>query len=188
MNKKSKMENKKKETVFTSGQASGFTQVGLQSLRNYVNEFPEFFSPGVKQHKQGRRWTPGDIEMVQAIRCLKHERAGTKKIRDLIAGGWRLQDNQAWTKELISKLIESVLARELMGKELESQVASLERIIERSKRDDEEFKKLWIAVMDMQEEWKLTQKAIGVRTPIVKAMRFKKRYHGKLPDLYPERD
>lgn len=48
--------------------------------------------------------------MVQAIRCLFHERTGAAKIREMLAAGWRLQDNPAFTREMQSRLIEATLA------------------------------------------------------------------------------
>jgi len=178
-----KSENKKPRTEFTTGQTSGFSRIGFKTLYNYVRTFPEFFSPTVRQHTPGRRWTQADLEMVQAIRCLYHERTGTEKIRELIAGGWRLEDNHPWTKELISRLIESILAVSTDAKESAQEVITLKRLLEERKRDNREFQELWIKVRDLEHEWEVMQKAWRLRTVITKAVR--KKYHGELPDLYP---
>lgn len=110
MPKNVKCQKKWRKSNLTTGQISGLTLVGHGSLYRYVREFPDFFSPTAKQHKRGRRWTQEDLEMVQAIRCLFHERTGAAKIREMLAAGWRLQDNPAFTREMQSRLIEATLA------------------------------------------------------------------------------
>jgi DNA-binding transcriptional MerR regulator len=183
MDLKAKSEKKKPKRELTTGQASGLTRIGRKTLYNYVRTYPEFFSSTVRQHSPGRRWTQEDLEMVQAIRCLHHERAGTEKIRELIAGGWRLQDDPSGSRELTARLIESILGAYADLKESSNQVVILKNIIEQQRRENEEFQELWIRVRDLEHEWEVMQKAWRLRTVITKAV--KKKYHGEPPELYP---
>lgn len=172
----------------TTGQVSGLLRLGYDTIYHYLREFPEYFSSTARQGIRGRRWKADDIEMLQAIRCLKQERTGAPRIRELLSSGWRLENEQAWTKELMSRLVESILDLINDLKKSVSNTKALEQTLEGYSRDNKTFKELWILVMDLQEEWKVTQKAIGARTAVVKALKFKKKYHGKLPELYPPRD
>lgn len=167
----------------TTGQISGITRVGFRTLKKYVSNFPEFFGPTVRQHKTGRRWNQEDLEMVQAIRCLYHERTGTEKIRELIAGGWRLQNEQAWTRELMGRLIEKILEVYEDLKNSTREVVALKTLLEERQRDNKAFQELWIRQGDLEHEWEVMQKAWRLRTVITKAV--KKKYHGQLPELYP---
>ena len=98
------------EIKLTTGQISGITMVGFMSLYRYVRDFPEFFNPSARQHKRGRRWTVADLEMVQGIRYLYHERKGKDKIRQMLKDGWRPAANSAYTLETLARLIEATLA------------------------------------------------------------------------------
>ena len=118
MVKKAKIQKKWRKSNLTTGQISGLTMVGHGSLYRYVKEFADFFSPTAKQHERGRRWTQEDLDVVFAIRGLYHERAGSAKIREMLAGGWRLQDNPAFTREMQSRLIESAIATAAEAQEI----------------------------------------------------------------------
>jgi hypothetical protein len=177
------IKSEKSKRLLTTGQISGITRVGFRTLQIYVSTFPEFFGPGVAKRTRGRRWTQEDLELVQAIRCLYHERAGTRKIRELIAGGWRLENDQAWTRELMGRLIEKILEVYEDLKNSTQEVITLKRILEERQRDNKAFQELWIRQGDLEHEWEVMQKAWRLRTVITKAV--KKKYHGQLPELYP---
>jgi len=98
------------EIILTTGQISGLTMVGYMSLYRYVRDFPEFFSPPARQHKRGRRWTVADLELVQGIRYLYHERKGKNNIRQMLKDGWRPEANSAYHFETLTRLIEATLA------------------------------------------------------------------------------
>jgi len=183
MAKKAKSEIKGERTDLTTGQVSNFTRVSYQSLYVYVRNFPEFFSPSANQHTPGRRWKLEDLEMVQAIRSLYHERAGTENIRALLAGGWKLQNVQIWTKEFMALMMEQTLTAQEDLKASAQEVITLKRLLEERKRNNEEVQKMWIRLGDVEHELEMTQKAWRLRTVITKAI--KKKYHGKLPELYP---
>jgi len=114
----------------TTGQISGLTLLSLASLHRYVKEFPEFFSSTAKQHKRGRRWTQSDLEMVVAIRNLYHEHAGSEKIRAKLAGGWRAQDDLAYKRELLSRLVEAAMTSAADSKKI---VAEAQKLIKDNK-------------------------------------------------------
>ena len=103
-----KLENKGHVAHLSTGQVIGITRVGYSSLYNYVREFGEFFSPGVNQHKRGRKWSPDDLGIVESIRCLRHERKGTDQIREMLTSGWRVENNKAWSKEERARLVEVI--------------------------------------------------------------------------------
>jgi hypothetical protein len=66
------------------------------------------------------------------------------------------------------------------------ETVSLKRLLQERSRDDEEIKKMWIRLSDLEHEWEVMQKAWRLRTIITKAV--KKKYHGKLPELYILKD
>ena len=173
---------KHRSTDLTTGQISAIIRIGFQSLYVYVRTFPEFFSESARKHTQGRKWTIEDLEMVQSIRCLYHERTGTEKIRELLASGWRLQNVQIWTKELISLLLDQTLVSQEEARLATREVITLKQILQERKRNNKEFQEMWIQLRDLQHEWVVMQKAWRLRTVITKAV--KKKYHGKLPELY----
>ena len=188
MTKKSRTELIAKKSNMTTNQVANFTRVSCHTLYVYVRTFPEFFSPSARKPTSGRRWTLEDLEMIQAIRSLYQERAGSEKIRELLAGGWKLQNVQIWTKQFMALMMEQNLITQEELKEATKETVELKRMIEARQRDEQEFQALWIRVRDLEAEWKVYQKAMGIRTPIVKALKIKKKYHGKLPELYPPRD
>jgi hypothetical protein len=163
----SNFENKGQKWKLTTGQISGITLLGSSSLYRYVRDFPEFFSPTAKQHIKGRRWTQEDLEKLQAIRCLYHERTGKEKIRELIVGGWRLQDNEAWTRELQSRLIESTLATYAEMEEISKQaIKAVNEAMEELRTleyNDKIFRELVVKVWDLEEEWKYFEKGLILR-------------------------
>lgn len=182
----SKTEKASQIRKFTTGQVSGIASVGHQSLRNYVKQFPEFFSDTAKQHKQGRRWSLDDVAMVRGIAALYHERTGTAKIRELLAGGWRLYDNEAWVKELQSKLIEMTLMAYADSEEISRQaVAAIDDLQGKSGMAEwnvKAFQALWITVHDLVEEVKAIKQVEGITGKV--ELKLGRRWHGNPPDLY----
>lgn len=173
---------RRNKTDLTTAQLSAIARISFPNLYVYVRNFPEYFSPGAKKHTVGRMWTQEDLMLVQSIRCLYHEKTGTENIRALLASGWRLQNQQIWINELISLLLDQTLTAQEEAQASAVQVATLERILEDHKRNDKEFKAMWIQLQDLQHEWKVMQKAWRLRTVITKAV--KKIDHGDLPELY----
>jgi DNA-binding transcriptional MerR regulator len=94
----------------STGQLSGITRVSYMALYRYVRDYSEFFSDTAKQHKRGRRWTMADLEVVQAIRYLQHERTPKAEIHRLLSSGWRPPANSAFNMETLTRLIEVTLA------------------------------------------------------------------------------
>ena len=182
MDNKVGFEKKKRKTDLTTAQISAIIRVSFDSLYVYVRNFPEFFSEGAKKHTVGRMWNQDDLEMVQSIRCLYHEKTGTENIRALLQSGWRLQNVQIWTKELISLLLEQTLKAQEEANESAQEVITIKQVLEERKRNNKEFQEMWIQLWDLQHEWVVMQKAWRLRTVITKAV--KKKYHGKLPELY----
>ena len=174
------------KTDLTTAQVSSFLRVGTDSLYKYVRNFPEFFSPGARKHTAGRKWTPEDLEMCWTIRTLYAQRTGTPEIRRLLEGGWKLQNVQIWTKQLMALLLEQSLDSQDKMQKAAQEVVTLKRLIQERDRDNEELQKMWIQLNDLQHEWEVMQKAWRLRTVITKAV--KKKYHGKLPELYPPKD
>ena len=179
---KVKLQKSRRKTDLTTGQVSAIVRIGFQSLYVYVRNFPEFFSESARQHTQGRRWTIEDLEMVQSIRCLYHEKAGTQKIRELLASGWRLHNVQIWTRELISLTLNYAQDCQAEAKRSAQEVITIKQILEERKRNNKELQEIWIRQGDLEHEWEVMQKAWRLRTVITKAV--KKKYHGKLPELY----
>jgi DNA-binding transcriptional MerR regulator len=93
----------------STGQLSGIARVSYMALYRYVKDFSEFFSDTAKQHKRGRRWNVSDLQIVQAIRYLQHERTPKAEIRRLLADGWRPPANSAYSVESLTRLIEATL-------------------------------------------------------------------------------
>ena len=180
------MQRWRRKTDLNTGQMSAIVRVSFQSLYVYVRTFPEFFSESARQHTQGRRWTIEDLEMVQSIRCLYHERAGTEKIRELLASGWRLQNVQIWTRELITLLLDQTLKAQEEAKNSAKDLISLKKLMDDRKINDRQLKEMWIDLQDLKLEWKIMQKAWRSNTNIQDAVRIlkKKKYHGEPPDLY----
>jgi hypothetical protein len=104
----------------------------------------------------------------------------------MIAGGWRLQDNQAWTRELQSRLIEMTLAAYADAKEISKQainaIDDLQTKTLVAEYNNEQFSKLWILVMDLQDEWRALEYEMKLRGRVRKS--FKPRWHGEPPTLY----
>jgi hypothetical protein len=182
----SNMEKEGKKRKFTTGEIRGITLVGASSLYRYVRDFPKFFSFTAKQHIKGRRWNQEDLEMIHAIRSLYHDRTGKEKIREMIKGGWRLQDNEAWTRELQSRLIEMTYAAYADAKEISKQainaIDDLQMKTSVAEYNNEQFSKLWILVMDLQDEWRALEYEMEIRGRVRKS--FKPRWHGEPPTLY----
>ena len=173
---------KKRKTDLTTAQISAIMRVSFDSLYVYVRNFPEYFSDGAKKHTVGRLWTQEDLEMVQTIRCLYHEKTGTENIRSLLQSGWRLQNTQIWTRELISLLLDQTLTAQEETRLATREVITLQELLAERKRNNKELQEMWIQLQDLQHEWEVMQKAWRLRTVITKAV--KKKYHGKLPELY----
>ena len=184
-----KSEEKKPKAKLTTSQILGFTLVGSSSLYRYVRDFADFFSPTARQHKKGRRWTIEDLEVVQAIRCLYHERTGSDRIREMLSGGWRVEFNPMYTKELISRLVEVVLAAYEDSREISKKAEeAINNSIEQSKSaefNDQLFRELTISVWDIQDEQKWIEKGLALRGLVREA---KKKGEWKYPSdihLYP---
>jgi hypothetical protein len=182
----SNLEKITKSRKFTTGQVSGFTMVGRQSLYRYVRDFPEFFTETAKQHKQGRRWELDDLVIVQSIRMLYHERMGKEKIRELIKGGWKLCDNQPWTRELQSRLIEATFTAYAEAEEISKQaVAAIDDLENKTffvEWNLEAFQKLWISVQDLIDEVETIEHVECITGKVKSQMGV--RWHGKPPILY----
>jgi len=176
-----------KSHTFTTGQISGITRIGRQSLYRYVRDFPDFFSQTVRQHKQGRRWTQDDLNMIEAIRCLYHERTGEQRIKEIIKGGWRLADNQAWTRELQSRLIEMTFAANAEADEISKQaidaINDLQIKTLVAEGNNKEFAALWILVKDIQAEWRELESELRITGRIRRKSNIKK-WYGEPPVLY----
>ncbi len=121
--------------------------------------------------------------MLQAIRCLYHERTGKEKIREMIAGGWRLQDNEAWTRELQSRLIESTLAAYAEMEEISKQaikaVSEAMDELRTLEYNDKIFRELVVKVWDLAEEWKYFEKGLILRGVVKEA---RKKGYWKYPE------
>jgi DNA-binding transcriptional MerR regulator len=73
---------------FTSGQASGMTQLPLGTIRRYVSQFGEHFSPQARVNSRGRRFTPRDVELLLAIRSMYSSGYTTEAVQKSLAGDW----------------------------------------------------------------------------------------------------
>lgn len=146
----------------TTSQVSGLTLVGASSLYRYTRDFSNFFSPGAKQHKKGRRWTLDDLELIQAILTLHHQRVGTARISELLAEGWRVEFNPYYTRELIARLVEVTLSAYEETKEVTARaMAAIEESRRQSKAaeyNDRLFRELCTIVWDLQEGQKWVEK------------------------------
>lgn len=77
------------EKTFTTGQVLGITLLHRMSVYRYVKEFQTFFSPTAQQHTKGRRWTLNDLEVLQAIKYLRHMHSSKEDIQEILSSGWR---------------------------------------------------------------------------------------------------
>ena len=122
------------DLILSTGQISGLTQIGYMTLYRYVKDFYKFFSPSVKRHKRGRRWTLDDLEKVQAIRYLHHERTSKKEIEKKLSSGWKPEINPIYSRETLSRIIEQNL---LQSKESRQMVKD----VQKSLNDIKDYKK-----------------------------------------------
>lgn len=119
------------QLTFKTGQLSGITRIGYASLYRYVRDYREFFSPTARKNTRGRRWTHNDLDIVQAIRYLSHERTGKEKIKEMLKSGWRPVANAAYDRETVARLIEAVLASNEQANKL---VKSLQKEVDDIRR------------------------------------------------------
>lgn len=82
------------ESVFTSGQASGMTRLPMGTIRRYVTQFNEHFSPCAQIATRGRRFTVKDIDLLLQIRKLYQEGFTTEAVQNALQGEWR-KDSRA---------------------------------------------------------------------------------------------
>ena len=75
--------------VLSTGELSGATWLHSSTIYRYVDEFPQFFSPGARKHGRGRRWTKDDLDNILAIRTLHHSHVGHEAIADALESNWR---------------------------------------------------------------------------------------------------
>jgi hypothetical protein len=148
-----------------------------------VKNFPDFFSPGAKQHKKGRRWTPDDLEKVYAIACLYHQRTGTARIREMLAEEWRVEFNPHYTRELIARLVEVTLSAYEDSKVVsEKAMVAIEESRRQSRAaayNDKLFTEMCIIVWDLQEGQKWVEKHMKITGLIREA---KKKGEWKYPE------
>ena len=174
---------KKNKTDLTTAQLSAIVRVSFYTLYDYVERFPENFSPGARKHTVGKLWTIEDLELVQSLRSLYRERVGgTEAIRELLATGWKLEHVQVWTRELVELLVNRTLEAQEEARDSAGEVITLKRLLDERKKNNKEFQAMWIQLVDLQREFILMQKSWRLRTTIRTAV--KKKYHGKIPDLY----
>jgi DNA-binding transcriptional MerR regulator len=177
---------REKSRTFTTGQMSGLTGIGRQSLYRYVKIYGEFFSETARQHKQGRRWTHDDILVASAIRALHHEKLGEKNIREKLKSGWKLSDNEAWSKELQSRLIDTVLEAYAHAEEISRQaiaaINDLELKTQVAEYNNKTFAELWIGFKDLQEEYRILELELRKRGMVPRQI--KQRWYGEIPVLY----
>jgi hypothetical protein len=76
--------------TYTTSQVEILTDLAPMSIYRYTRLFPEFFSPGARQHVHGRRWQDQDIIILNSIKALFGRRAGTEAIRETLRSGWTL--------------------------------------------------------------------------------------------------
>lgn len=185
-----KRKRKTDPAKLTTGQVSTFAHISPQSLYIYLKEFSEFFSPSTQTDRPGppgRSWSEEDLMLVQAIRFFHHQKIPAGRIRELLAHGFRLE-NEPWTAELISMLISESLAAAADAKKAFQEAGTLKKILADRGRQNTEFKLLWIQVQDLRWELKAYEKGLGMRTETVKYLKIKKRWHGEPPELYPPVD
>jgi DNA-binding transcriptional MerR regulator len=188
MTRKSKLQNKKPNSNLSTAQLCALAHISGQSAYVYWHEYKEFFSPDtavMRPGPPGRTWSISDLQLVQAIRFFRHQRISPEKIRELLAGGFRLQ-GEPWTQELITSLISTALDAMEEAQAAYQQAGAMKNILQERTRQNEEFKQLWIWVSDMRWEWKAVEKILGNRTEIIKHLKLKKRWHGEPPDLFPQ--
>jgi hypothetical protein len=187
MTKNTELQPKSKpERVFTTGQISGISGLGRQCLYRYVKDFGEFFSDTARQHKQGRRWTGADLELVESIHALHSKRSTNPKIRELLQGGWRLLDDRAGAREFISGLVDMVFVAmqqsEDIAKEAMAAMGDLQRKTRVVEINNKAFQELWIQLHDIRVEFYELERELRIRTGIVKKV--KPKWHGDPPEIF----
>lgn len=154
------------DKTITTGNLCGFLSISPSSVYQYVYNFPQFFSDGAKQHKRGRRWSLSDIEIIQSIRHLRMERAGTKRITEVLASGWRSESKPAVERELVGHLIEvtEILLDQVTEdrKALKSARDSLQYVVKKTKDDHDVL--VWLRGVVASDGTKLNQLVDLVRT------------------------
>jgi len=96
--------NNNSERSFTTGQVSGITWLTQPTLYKYTQEFPDLFSNTARQNKKGKRWSSADLEVIQAIRTLKHSRLGHDKTAAALASGYHDVLSPAADRQEFSRL------------------------------------------------------------------------------------
>lgn len=178
--------NKAKKRTYTTGQMSGISGLHRQTLYRYVRDFGEYFTETARQHKQGRRWEFSDVEVARAIRGLYHEGASKEKIKGMLKGGYRLADNEAWTRELQSKLIEIAFAANANADDISRQAIAAINDLENKtffvEWNLKAFQELWITVHDLIDEVEAIEHLESITGKVKRSVG--KKYHGKPPILY----
>lgn len=157
----SKLENIEPKGKLTTGQISGLARLSYGSLYRYVKLFPESFSPGVQQHKRGRRWSDSDLLVVLSIRALLHEHTPAAEIREKLAEGWRLDNDSALAREERSNLVKALVAivdetnRIMRETEAEVRAAKFARILTQDDhhqvaKNEQLIKELWVRLDEIE--------------------------------------
>jgi DNA-binding transcriptional MerR regulator len=188
MTQKSKLQNKKPKANLSTAQLCALAHISGASAYVYYRTYPEFFSKSSMVEKPGppgRSWSIDDLQLVQAIRFFRHQRISPEKIRELLAGGFRLQ-GEPWTQELITSLISAALDAMEEAQAAYQQAGAMKNILQERTRQNAEFQSLWIMVNDLRVEWKAVEKGMGFRSELIKHLKIKKAWHGEPPDLFPQ--
>jgi DNA-binding transcriptional MerR regulator len=154
----------KRVSKWTTGRVAAAINLSPASIRRYVRDFPEFFSPTAKQPRPGRRFVQADFEILQAIRALKFERAGNARIREKLAAGWRLTFDVSYTSQSMARLVESTLGAMEDAKEIykkaEAAVKESTYHSKTAERNDSYFRQLCVVVWELQDDVKWILKAL----------------------------
>lgn len=72
--------------TYTTGQASGITEIPIRTMQDYVQDFRECFSETARQPLKGRRFTDADIDALRTIREMREDRESDDDIRKVLTG------------------------------------------------------------------------------------------------------
>jgi DNA-binding transcriptional MerR regulator len=96
---------------YSTAYVSGMTKIPQRTIQEYVSAFRKYFSNQAGQNKKGRRFLPGDVDKLHAIKRLRSERIPDDEIEKYLSGELKLtfkMAHQFSTKEVMDMAAHSM--------------------------------------------------------------------------------
>lgn len=154
------------KSLFTTGQVTGLLQISLSSLQLYIREYRDYLSPTASQQKQGRRYTPQDVECLMMIRNLRFRRADKATIEEALQGDHQVEE-PSYKLENMARILGEMQevearvtgqARQALGyaKQIEGTKGNVDYIVKKLRASQDDFygdvDALSLKVISLQEQ------------------------------------